>query len=220
MRDEYGQLFFEGEYENGLRNGKGKEIGYERNILFEGEYLNGKRWKGKIKEYENDIINYLIFEGDLMNGKKNGKGKEYEFKKLKFEGEYLNGKRNGIGKEYDYDQKLKFEGEYVEGTKHGKGIEYYNNGKIQYEGKYLFGERYEYGKEYFKNGKLLFEGEFKGIIQWTGKGYDPKKNEIAYEIKDGNGYMKCYDPYSGKLYEEGNYLNGKLVEPIKKYNIY
>ena len=41
-----------------------------------------------------------------------GKGyiKEYEYdKKLSFEGEYLNGERNGKGKEYDFDGKLKFE---------------------------------------------------------------------------------------------------------------
>jgi len=34
-------LIFEGEYKNGRKNGKGKEL------LFEGEYLNGKRWNGK-----------------------------------------------------------------------------------------------------------------------------------------------------------------------------
>ena len=34
-----------------------------------------------------------------------------------FEGEYLNGKRNGKGKEYDYNGKLEFEGEYLNGNK-------------------------------------------------------------------------------------------------------
>ena len=34
-------MIFEGEYKNGRKNGKGKEL------LFEGEYLNGKRWNGK-----------------------------------------------------------------------------------------------------------------------------------------------------------------------------
>ena len=34
-----------------------------------------------------------------------------------FEGEYLNGKRNGKGKEYDFNGKLKFEGEFLNGTK-------------------------------------------------------------------------------------------------------
>ena len=39
----------------------------------------------------------MIFEGEYLNGMKNGKGKEYEGK-LIFEGEYLNGMRNGQGK--------------------------------------------------------------------------------------------------------------------------
>ena len=39
-----------------------------------------------------------------------------------FEGEYLNGERNGKGKEYDYDNgKLEFEGEYLNGERNGKG---------------------------------------------------------------------------------------------------
>ena len=42
-----------------------------------------------------------------------GEGREYyQNGKLRFEGEYLNGKRNGKGKEYDLDGKLKFEGDY------------------------------------------------------------------------------------------------------------
>ena len=34
-------------------------------------------------------------------------------KNIKFEGEYLNGKRNGKGKEYGWNGKLLFEGEYL-----------------------------------------------------------------------------------------------------------
>ena len=38
----------------------------------------------------------LIYEGDYLNGKANGKGKEYNKEgKLIFEGEYSNGKKNG-----------------------------------------------------------------------------------------------------------------------------
>ena len=61
-----------------------------------------------------DMI-HLIYE--LKNGK--GYIKEYyEEGKLKFEGEYLNGERNGKGKEYNaYDGKLRFEGEYLNGER-------------------------------------------------------------------------------------------------------
>ena len=42
--------------------------------------------------------------------------KEYNyFIKLEFEGEYINGERNGRGKEYYYNGKLEFEGEYLNG---------------------------------------------------------------------------------------------------------
>ena len=61
-------IIFEGEFENGNRNGKGKEINKKGELLFEGEYLNGKRWNGKGKEY--NWNNELIFEGQYLNGKK------------------------------------------------------------------------------------------------------------------------------------------------------
>ena len=42
--------------------------------------------------------------------------------KLLFEGEYINGERNGIGKEHDYDGNIIFEGEYLKGKQwNGKG---------------------------------------------------------------------------------------------------
>ena len=72
-----------------------KRVDMQDNIIY--EIKNGN---GYIKEYENDgpIIakNVIYFEGEYLNGEKNGKGKEYDsFVRLKFEGEYLNGKRNG-----------------------------------------------------------------------------------------------------------------------------
>ena len=49
----------------------------------------------------------------------NGVGKEYYSNfELEYEGEYLNGKRNGKGKEYyNYGGKLRFEGEYLNNLK-------------------------------------------------------------------------------------------------------
>ena len=37
--------------------------------------------------------------------------------KIKFEGEYLNGKRNGKGREYDYEGNLIYEGDYLNGKR-------------------------------------------------------------------------------------------------------
>ena len=78
---------------------------------------------GNIKEYSS-YDDILEFEGEYLNGERNGKGKEYDCNgNLKFEGEYLNGKRNGKGKEYDYDGNLLFEGGYLNGNKwNGNGL--------------------------------------------------------------------------------------------------
>ena len=78
--------------------------------MFEGEYLNGER-NGKGKEYNDN--GKLIYEGEYLNGKRNGKGKEKDYyNNIFFNGEFLNGfKWNGKIKEFFYIEKLKFEGE-------------------------------------------------------------------------------------------------------------
>ena len=48
-----------------------------------------------------DDSKHIFFEGEYLNGERNGKEKEYDCV-LIFEGEYLNGKRNGKRKEYNY----------------------------------------------------------------------------------------------------------------------
>ena len=59
--------------------------------IISGKYLkNGEN--GIVKEYDS-FNDAFIFEGKYSNGKRNGKGKEYELDELIFEGEYINGKR-------------------------------------------------------------------------------------------------------------------------------
>ena len=119
----YGLLAFEGEY---LYNWKYKGKSYKKGILeYEGEFLFDKKWDGKgydelgniiyelkngdgnVKEYNND--GELVFEGEYLDGKRYGKGREYNKDKLIFEGKYLDGKRDGKGKEYNNNSELVFE---------------------------------------------------------------------------------------------------------------
>ena len=141
-------VIYDGEYLNGKRNGKGKEYyHFSKKLKFKGEYSNGKIWNGTfydreknktkvyeikegrgfMKEYDN--LDHTKFEGDYINGERNGKGKEYYelMDSIIFEGEYLNGKRHGKGKDYRYG-KLIFEGEYFNGMKwNGIGYDDKNN---------------------------------------------------------------------------------------------
>ena len=129
--------------------------------------MNGKFWNGKVYDSNNNIIDEW----------KEGKGfvKEYDKKgNILFEGEYINGERNGKGKEYnDYNYKLRFEGEYINGLKNGKGKEYDRyNGKLKFEGEYLNGERNGKGKEYNYDGEIVFEGEYSKGERLNGKEYN------------------------------------------------
>ena len=123
-----GIVQFDGEYSKGKRNGKGKEFNRYGKLVFEGEFFHDKKWNGK--GYDNDNNIYRI---------NNGKGfiKETYFGKSIFEGEYIDGERNGKGKIYD-NKILIFEGEFLKGKKNGKGKEFNKNGNLKFEGEYLY----------------------------------------------------------------------------------
>ena len=207
---------FSGKYIIYGSNGIGKEYqGYDDSLIFEGEYSNGER-NGKGKEY--DDKGKLEFEGEYINGKRNGKGKEYDYYgTLRFEGEYFNNKKwigtmydskgniikklnnniNGKGKEYNLSGDIMFEGEYLNGKRNGKGIEYHND---------ISSTRF-----------LVFEGEYLNDLKWNGNGYDSLDN-IVYELKDGNGFIKEYFCLDGVLSFEGEYINGNKNRKGKEYD--
>ena len=58
--------------------------------MFEGEYLNDER------KNEKEPIDKNLFTGKVKLRDNNGK--------IRFKGEYLNGKRNGKGKEYNSEE--------------------------------------------------------------------------------------------------------------------
>ena len=110
-----------------------------------------------------------------------------------FEGEYLNGKKNGNGKQYNRDGSLEFEGTYLyDYKKRGK---HYMNGKLDYEGEYLFDKKWN-GKVYDEKGKIIYEltkgkGKIKeyyndGQLEFEGEYLNGKKNgkgkEYNYEV--------------------------------------
>ena len=216
------EISIECEYKNGEKNGKAKERYYLSCLLgrfeikFEGEYLNGKKWNGiaynnlntdyyKLqngKGYMIDISSECFYEGEFVNGEKNGKGKEYY--------------------EYLYKGNISYQGEYLNDKRHGKGKEYYKNKNVRFEGIYKYGFKEE-GKEYYPNGKLLFKGKYKYGIKWDGEGYD-ENGHIIYKINNGKGFIKEYKinedtyPINFYLVYEGEYLYGEKHGKGKEYN--
>ena len=128
--------------------------------------IDYKRFSGKYTIFENKIKgktynaynNNVIYEGEFLNGEKNGKGKEYNgMGHLVFEGEFLHGKRNEYGIEYPDNNRKRYEGEFLNGVKNGKAKEFEND-QLIFEGEYLNGKRWKGNiKEYKSLNELIFE---------------------------------------------------------------
>ena len=158
-----------------IDNGKGKEYYNNGQIIFEGEYLDDKRWNGKIKEYKKyEFIAWTCGCGRRDYKKiikeENIKKKLKEYKNLlKYEGEYLNEKRNGKGKEYDIRGNIIFEGEYLNDKRQYENDSLNQNYSDNEIDKYFLvyeGDLYDINvKFFFKPTFLLFcEFEFVFIL--------------------------------------------------------
>jgi len=176
-------------------------------------------------EYETEVeirieevieSNLLKFEGEYLNGERNGKGKEYDaFGKVIFEGYFLMGKKKYSYHESDYDNlTLEYEGEISEGKRHGNGKEY-SLGRIIFEGEYLKGERWNgIVKEYDNNGVIIKEKYY-----LSGKIFEDDK----YEFNENLNYKDEHNPNekeiekitkeffeeSDKIRFEGNYYKNE-----------
>ena len=165
------------------------------------------------------IIMVLCFEGQILEGLKNGKGKEYfvdDNNKIKFEGEYINGQKwNGIG--YDINGKKQYE------LKDGSGyiFEYNNNNSLIFEGEVIKGIKTGIAKEY-SYGKLLFEGFYlNGKRNGKGKLYDVlyyDKIVLIYEGEffDDKMQGRGIQYSNGKIFQKGIFFKDCLI----KGNIY
>ena len=108
---------------------------YIFSLLYIKKKLNMIIYNKKLQEKFNiKLDNYKALSEKIHIGERNGIGKEFSSDQniLLFEGEYLNGKKNGKGKEYYVNRNIKFEGEYLNGYKiEGKG--YNDKGKLIFE---------------------------------------------------------------------------------------
>ena len=244
------RLIIEGEYFNEKRNENGKNY-YEDDIIkYAGKYLSGKKMIGKGSDYDSNVINELK-DYHLYR-------KEYYYNgKIMFEGEYLNGERNGKGKEYYDDGKVKYDGKYLNGKKwNGKGFDKKNNliyklkdgkgylkeyddSKLIYtsfdsildkNGKELAKKMFEYKKIFFRKKKhiikynyeneliYLNEKEIKSLISEyiikSGKKEELNEKEIFDSI-----FKKISRTFSQELIAYLNHYNkDKYYEEVNKIN--
>ena len=105
-------IIYSGDFVDGKYEGNGiLYYDFKNNSYYEGEFENDKR-HGKGKYYYN---NKLVYEGDFSEDKYHGKGKIYYEDGRTYEGEFTNGIRNGEGVEYGSNKKIIDEGEFENG---------------------------------------------------------------------------------------------------------
>ena len=115
---------YEGRFENGLLNGKGIFLDKKSN-KYVGEFKNMKKWgKGKL------ISDKIIYEGDFINNKKEGKGRiKFLESNVIYEGTFINDNIEGYGI-FKYTNGNIYEGEVKNWKMNGNGAYKYRNGKI------------------------------------------------------------------------------------------
>jgi len=110
---------------------EGDEVVYQ--IVFEGE-KQAKAFISKNGKAKATFPNNDVYDGEYLNGKRNGKGvytwskaEENKVRGAKYDGEYKDGKREGGGVMV-YPDKSKYIGEWQNNARHGKGTYIYPNG--------------------------------------------------------------------------------------------
>lgn len=132
---------------------KGETIQYSNGCVYIGEVVNGKRHgKGRLSWPTGDV-----YEGNFSEDLIHGKGKYVHASGNVYEGDYLFDKRHGMGK-YTWVNGDVYEGAYSDGKKHGKGKVTWINGDV-YEGNFADGKRSGYGVFKPAKGKIL-KGQF------------------------------------------------------------
>ena len=218
--------FFFGQFINGKRVGFGKYIIKNRNT----NYI----YKGEVEDiYANGYGLYLNndtsvkYEGEWKNSLKNGIGIE-TYKNNLYQGNFLNGKRNGIGKYY-WEKDVYFIGEWIDNYMNGEGI-YYFSKEAWYEGSFKNNKIEGFGILNVKYSKIyvgFFENDYKngfGIKIWD----NYEKAYVGFwKNNKQHGFGKFFkqDKIKYAIYQDGTIINevkekeeiNKIYKDINKY---
>lgn len=219
LYDFKGNLVYEGQLQNGKKQGKGvyytnnnccvtanfdknkahgkATILYENGDFFEG-YLEKALMHGKGKYYFKKTGNR--FEGLWVDGKKEGPSNLYFSNGDKLEVSYINDKKEGYGIIYNEEGAVIFRGYYSNDHKNGLGTEFYDNGLVMFEGEFKDGSKH-YGKSNYKTGMVMYEGQFVNNYP-SGKGVEYYENgSVRYK---GNFNDSNWHDYGTKYLQNGN----------------
>ncbi|KOY81522.1 AAA family ATPase [Lysinibacillus macroides] len=234
-----------------IYDGKGMLFDQEGEVLFEGEFVNHMK-QGNGLMY---LKGQMIYQGEFIQNKKQGNGILYKDGMIHYEGHFRNDLMDGYGILY-YEKDMiapyqelraqhphldqpQYEGDFVHGMKKGKGKQYYPNGFLQYEGDFIWHHMQGAGKLYYPAESptteelvhgvttLHYEGHFfEDMKHGKGKVYSKQgileaEGQFKEDAMTGQGtlyYANGQASYigelvNGKKHGRGDYFNeeGKII---------
>ena len=143
---------YEGEWKEDKRNGYGTMY-YSDGRIYRGYWLNSKRHgKGRMDFAANDSCNRTYYDGDWIEGVRQGIGTMKWNNGNKYSGSWKNGSRYGQGVYY-YNDGAYMKAYWGENGEQGEAIYYFKDGSYM-KGSYVNGERDGHWKKY-RNGKYV-----------------------------------------------------------------
>jgi len=156
------ELIFKGEFKNELPY---KGVWVDKNtgkpLIPEAKYEYTKYPYAKVIVYD-----FVLFEGNIINGKLKGECIEYykRSKKVLFRGRYKNNKRHGPGTLYHQSGAINVQSNWQNGTLNGKNIKIYDKEEnLEYVGDFIHDKMCGFGTA-FKNNHKYYEGEWKNNL--------------------------------------------------------
>ena len=230
---------FEGEWKNGKRHGEGKwtyaDGRYYTGVWENGESVSsssivypsssGNTASASIAKVERVVFdNGDVYEGEMVDGFRHGKGKYTWANGNEYEGDWVRGKRTGYGVYKSYDKnEIKggtfvsyiYEGEWKNSEKHGRGVAkgyevFHHFGHVymdwSYDGEWVADNRHgkgaywEWGGDALHEAWRVYRGEWidnvrQGLFVWQYEPSSTGKKYINYYV-DGKDVVwgAPYDP--------------------------
>lgn len=236
--DQEGELLFEGEFVNHMKQGNG--IMYLKGqMIYQGEFIQNKKQGNGILYKDGQVYYEGHFRNDLMDGYgilyyeedaiapfKELRTKYLHLNQPQYEGDFVHGMKKGKGKQYYPSGFLQYEGDFIWNHMQGAGKLYFTpespsaeelaNGvtTLQYEGYFFEDMKHGKGKNYSRQGVLVSEGQFKEDAM-MGHGtlyYTNGQASYIGELVNGEKHGRGdYFNEEGKIIYSGEFINGERL---------
>lgn len=145
-----------------------------------------------------------IYEGNYVDGKRNGKGTYFYKNGDRYEGDWRENEKHGLGTMI-YEKDGEYFGRFENGRRHGEGVFTYKS-QDTYSGFWKYGNKHGEGTFTFKKTKLKISGNWENGTLTYGKWIFP--NGIYWE-----GKFKKNKPIDSGVW---NFPDGNKVEGLFK----